>query len=131
MHAFLVELPNKPGALADIAEALGKKGINIENIAGAACGDSGRVAIMTADDAGTRAAIAAAGLTSQELETTEVSLAHSPGSLGQACRRLADAGVNVEAILPSGMSGGQVTVSFVTSNPAKTKEILATAGAAR
>jgi len=131
MHAFLVELPNKPGALADIAEALGKKGINIENIAGAACGDSGRVAIMTADEAGTRAAIAALGLTSQELETTEVSLAHSPGSLGQACRRLADAGVNVEAILPSGMSGGQVTVSFVTSNPAKTKEILATAGAAR
>ena len=131
MHVFLVELPNKPGALADIAEALGKKGINIENIAGAACGDSGRVAIMTADEAGTRAAIAAAGLKSQELETTEVSLAHSPGSLGQACRRLADAGVNVEAILPSGMSGGQVTVSFVTSNPAKTKEILATAGAAR
>jgi len=131
MHAFLVELPNKPGALADVAEALGKKGINIENIAGAACGDSGRVAIMTADEAGTRAAIAAAVLKSQELETTEVSLAHSPGSLGQACRRLADAGVNVEAILPSGMSGGQVTVSFVTSNPAKTKEILATAGAAR
>jgi hypothetical protein len=29
------------------------------------------------------------------------------------------------------MSGGQVTVSFVTSNPAKTKEILATAAAAR
>ena len=131
MHAFLVELPNKPGALADIAEALGKKGINIENVAGAACGDSGRVAIMTTDEAGTRAAIAGAGLKSQELETTEVSLAHQPGSLGQAARRLADAGINVEAIVPSGMSGGQVTVSFVTSNPAKTKEILATAGAAR
>ena len=131
MHAFLVELPNKPGALADIAEALGKKGINIENIAGAACGDSGRVAIMTTDEAGTRAAIAGAGLKSQELETTEVSLAHQPGSLGQAARRLADAGINVEAIVPSGMSGGQVTVSFVTSNPAKTKEILGMAGATR
>ena len=131
MHAFLVDLTNKPGALADIAEALGKKGINIENVAGASCGDSGRLAITTSDDVGTRAVIAAAGLKSKELETTEVSLAHSPGSLGKAARRLAEAGVNIEAILPAGMSAGQVTVAFVTSNPAKAKEILATAAAPR
>jgi hypothetical protein len=131
MHAFLVDLTNKPGALADIAEALGKKAINIENVAGAACGDSGRVALVTADDVGTRAVIAAAGLKSQELEVTEASLGNTPGSLGQAARRLSDAGVNIEAILPMGMSGGQVTVGFVTSNPAKAKEILATAAATR
>jgi len=127
MHAFLVDLDNKPGTLAKLADALGSKGINIENIAGASCGDSGRAAVVTSDDAGTRAAFGSAGFTFKELETVEANLAQKPGSLAQAARRLADAGVNIEAILPSGMAGGEVTVSFVTNNPAKAREILATA----
>jgi hypothetical protein len=131
MHAFLVDLDNKPGTLAKVAEALGSKGINIENIAGAACGDGGRAAIVTADQAGTRSALQAAQVTFKELETVEASLPHRPGSLATAARRLADAGVNIEAILPAGMAGGDVTVSFVTSDPAKAKEILSAAMAAR
>jgi hypothetical protein len=126
MHAFLVELDNKPGGLAAIGEALGSRGINIENIAGSACGSSGRVTIQTSDDAGTRQALGALGLKVEEMEIVEASLAHQPGSLGKAARRLADAGVNVESILPTGMSGGEVTVGFITNNPAKTREILST-----
>ena len=126
MHAFLVELDNKPGGLAAIGEALGSRGINIENIAGSACGSSGRVTIQTSDDAGTRQALGALGLKVDEMEIVEASLAHQPGSLGKAARRLADAGVNIESILPTGMSGGEVTVGFVTNNPAKTREVLST-----
>ena len=129
MHAFLVDLDNKPGALANVADALGRKGINIENVAGATCGQSGRVAVMTADDAGARAALQGIGVTFEELETVEASLAHQPGSLAAAARRLADAGVNIEAILPAGMSGGDVTVSFVTKDAARAREILSTATA--
>ena len=129
MHAFLVELENKPGGLASIGEALGSRGINIENIAGAACGSSGRVTIQTSDDAGTRQALAALGVKVEEMEIVEASLAHQPGSLGKAARRLADAGINVESILPTGMSGGEVTVGFITNNPAKTREILSSVAA--
>jgi hypothetical protein len=124
MHAFLVEMENKPGTLAAIGEALGSRGINIENIAGSACGDGGRVTILTSDDAATRQALGALGLKVDELEVVEASLAHQPGSLGKAARRLADAGVNVESILPTGMSGGDVTVGFITNDPARTREIL-------
>jgi hypothetical protein len=132
MHAFLIDLDNKPGTLASVAEAIAAKGINIENIAGAACGTGGRAIVVTADDAGTRAALAGAGVTFEELETVEASLAHQqPGTLAKAARRLADAGVNIEAILPSGMAGGDVTVSFVTKNPAKAREVLATTTASR
>ena len=131
MIAFLVDLENKPGALAGVAEALGAKGINITGVAGASCGDSGRAAITTADDAAARQVFQTLKVPFKEFEATEVSLAHSPGTLGQAARRLANAGVNIEAILPTGMSGGNINVAFVTNNAAKTKEILATAGAAR
>ena len=129
MHAFLVELENKPGALADLSEALGSRGINIENVAGSACGDGGRITIFTSDDAGTREACSSLGLDLREFEVVEATMAHQPGSLGKAARRLAGAGVNIESILPTGMSGGQVTVGFITDDPAKTREILSTVAA--
>ena len=55
-HAFLVELADTPGALADVTEAIAAKGVNITSVSGATCGDMGRVAIATDDEAGTRAA---------------------------------------------------------------------------
>jgi hypothetical protein len=125
VNAFLVDLENKPGAIAAVAEALGAKGINITNVAGATCGDSGRAAFTTADDAATRLALQGIKATFKEYEVTDVPLAHQPGSLGKAARRLANAGVNIEAILPMGMSAGEVSVGFVTNNPTKARETLA------
>jgi hypothetical protein len=126
MIAFLVDLKNTPGALADVAEALGAKGINITGVSGASCGDSGRAAITTSDDAATRTALGTIGATFQERELVEASLAHTPGSLGKAARRLAQAGVIIEALMPTGMSGKEVSVGFATDNPSKTREVLAT-----
>jgi hypothetical protein len=125
MKAFLVDLENKPGELARITEAIAAKGINIEGVSGTTCDQSGRVAIVTKDEAGTRTALGDANLTFKEMEATEVSLRHEPGSLAKAARRLADARVNVEAIFPTGMQGQDVTVAFVTDQPAKAKEALA------
>ncbi len=127
MIAFLVDLKNTPGAFATIAEALGAKGINITGVGGASCGDSGRAVLTTSDDAATRTTLAAAGATFEEREVVEASLAHTPGSLGKATRRLADAGVNIDAIMPTGMSGNEVTVGFATDSPAKAREALGTA----
>jgi len=59
------------------------------------------------------------------MEATETSLRHAPGTFAKAARRLADAGINVEAIFPTGMQGGDVSVAFVTDQPAKAKEVLA------
>ena len=131
MHAFLIDLENKPGSLATIAEALGAKGVNITAVTGATCGDSGRAAITTADDVAAKSVFQTLRLPFKEYEATEVSLAHTPGSFGKAARRLADAGVNIEAILPTGMAGNNVSVAFVTNNPTKAKEILATATVVR
>jgi hypothetical protein len=128
MNAFLVDLANKPGALADVAEALGAQGINIQMVSGAACGDSGRVAIGTDDDVATRRALEGLAATFTEVEPVEVSLPHTPGSLGKAARRLAAAGINIDAITPTGMSGNDVTVAFLTDDPARTREILSSAG---
>jgi len=124
MNAFIVDLTNKPGELARVAEAIAQKGINIEAFAGATAGSSGAVVLVTNDEAGTRRAIADAGCSSREVELVMASLDHVPGSLAAATRKLADAGINIEAAMPTSMAGDKVTVSFATDNPAKAREIL-------
>ncbi len=130
MQAFFVELTNKPGALADVAEALAAKGINIEAISGAACGDGGRAAIMTSDAATTRTALDATGHKYTVMDATDTAMRHEPGTLAKATRRLADEGVNIEAIMPIGMEGNEVHVAFVTSDAAKARQVLTSAGMA-
>jgi hypothetical protein len=131
MAAFLVDLENKPGELARISEALAKKGINITMISGATCGSSGRLVMSTDNDGATRTALGEAKSTFTESEITEASLRHEPGSLAKVARRLADAGVNIEAMMPTGMKGNDITVAFVTDNPAKARSLLTEATSAR
>ncbi len=132
MQAFLVELANKPGELADVAEALAAKGINITAISGTACGDGGRAAIMTSDEALTRTALDATGHQHKYtvMEATDTALRHEPGTLAKAARRLAEEGINIEAIMPIGMEGNEIHVAFVTSDAAKARQVLTSAGMA-
>jgi hypothetical protein len=129
MQAFLVDLKNQPGELARVTEAIAAKGVNITGFSGATCGDSGRVAVMTSDHATTRAALAESGFKFTEMAATDTALRHEPGSLAKATRRLADAGINVEAAMAiKGGEGNEVHVAFVTSDAAKAREVLSAAG---
>jgi hypothetical protein len=131
MNAFMIDLKNKPGALADLAEALGSAGINITAVTGATCGDQGRVVLTADDESATRTALGKAGVAYVESEVATVNLRHQPGSLAAAARKLAAQGINIDAVMPLGMSGNEVTVAFVTSDPTATKELLTQAGATR
>jgi hypothetical protein len=131
MNAFLVDLDNKPGEFARISEAIAKKGINITTISGTTCGSIGRVALATDNDGATRSALAEANCTYSESEVTEATLRNQPGALAAVARRLADAGVNIEAIMPTGMKGNDVTVAFVTDNPTTARGLLQEASTAR
>jgi len=124
MNAFIVDLTNQPGELARLTDAIAQKGINITSFAGATAGGSGAVVVVTNDEAGTRKAITDGGFRAREIELVTASLEHVPGSLAAAAKKLADAGINIEAALPTGMAGGNVSVSFATDKPAKAREIL-------
>jgi len=130
MNAFLIDLDNKVGELARVAEAIAAKGVNITSVAASASGSGGSVAIVTDDDAATRAALQGAGCSFREAEVTTTALHHEPGALAKASRRLADAGVNIDAVLLTGMQGNDITVAFITGDPAKAREILSRSGTA-
>ena len=124
MRAFIVELENIPGSLAAVAEAVAAGGINIEGVAGLALGDKGAVAVITGDESGTRGALDAASLRYREVELVNAALDNQPGTLGTAARRLADAGVNVELLAPTGMEGGKVSVAFGVGDAAAARRAL-------
>jgi hypothetical protein len=124
MNAFMVELENKPGQFARVTRAIADRGIDITGFAGATCGDSGTVVLVTNDEAGTRKALADAGCTVRESEVVTVAIENRPGSLATVAQQLADAGINVEAAMATGMSGNNVHIAFATSDPAKTRATL-------
>lgn len=124
MNTFIVDLKNKPGELAKITEAIAQNGIDITAFSGSTCGDSGTLAFVTNDDAGTRQALADGQWKYHTTELVEASLPNRPGSLAEVARRLANAGVNIEAAFPVGMTTGDVHVAFATDNPSKAKQAL-------
>ncbi|MGZ6256413.1 MAG: ACT domain-containing protein [Candidatus Limnocylindria bacterium] len=117
MHAFIVELPNRPGSLAKVTEAVAERGINITAVAGATSGELGSVSFTTDDESGTRNALGEKGWVYREVPLVHTSLEHRPGALAAAARKLADAGINVEVMFVSGMDGEKVEVSFGVDTP--------------
>ena len=123
MIAFLVELENHVGSVADVAEAIAERGINITGGAGVACGGSGEFAITTNDEAGTRRVLLGRGFKFREIELVPITLADTPGAYARTCRALADARINIEASFQMG-AGERNTIAFATSDPAKARSIL-------
>ena len=93
MKDLTIALENRPGALAEMGEALGRAGVSVEDSV------RGRdMAVLFADGAAARGALEAAGI--RVLEEREVLVQRlrqgEPGQLGKICRRMAEAGVNIE-----------------------------------
>jgi hypothetical protein len=124
LNAFIINLENKPGELARLTETLAARGINIESIAGTTWGSAGAIAILTNDEAGSRAALTGGSFMIREVEIVPCSMEHRPGALAEIARKLATAGVNIEAVLPTGMAGGKVSVALATSDPVMAREAI-------
>lgn len=96
---LLVTLEDRPGALADLGEALGNAGINIEGLAGFAIEGRGIAHILVADAGAARSALESAGIKvegeSDVLIMDMTADAATPGAMGRAARMVADAGVNL------------------------------------
>ena len=112
MKWFIVEAANKPGEFARHASSIAERGINLANAVSLGIGDRGGAAFYATDEAGLRSALNDAGIAFREIEVLTATLADKPGTLADAAKRLADAGVNIELIAPVGMDANGVSVAF-------------------
>jgi hypothetical protein len=94
-----IELDEKVGTVAAAAEALGKAGVNIEGICGFVVGGKGVGHVLVEDPAKARQALQSAGArVIGEQDALVLDIEDKPGALGKVTRKIADAGVSLNAV---------------------------------
>ncbi len=121
---FIVQLKNEPGALANLAEALAARGVDLRAIGGGGLGDTGHVILTTADDDTARQVLVDGGYTYFEGESLLAEVDDQPGGMAKIARRLADAGVNIHGHLFIGRWGDRAMFAFVVDDPEKARPVL-------
>ena len=123
-NQFVIQLPNRPGALAVLAEELAARGVDLRAIGGGGIGDSGHLILTTADDPTTRTVLEEGGYTFVEGESILAEVDDRPGGMARVARNLADAGVNIQGHLFLGRWGDRAMFAFIVDKPEVARPIL-------
>jgi hypothetical protein len=114
MNEFLINLEDKPGAMAECCEAIGDAGINI--LAGAGIASSNAAVVIVTDNAdGTAAVLTEIGVVYSMRRLETVVLHHEPGSLGVFTRSLAENGINLQSLYIMKTDGDEVHIGYSTA----------------
>ncbi|MGH2529638.1 MAG: ACT domain-containing protein [Actinomycetota bacterium] len=119
-----ISLEDRPGTLADLGEALGKAGVNIEGICGIGVEGRAIIHVLVEDAVKARQALEGAGIKVEgEAEAIVEDFSGDedrPGALGAMARRIAEAGVNIQVTYIATGSRGVI----VTTDNAKARQAL-------
>src|SRR5580765_2560235 len=100
MYDVAIILENRPGAMAEMGEALGAAGVSVEGGGGWVADGKATMHFLFDDGEAARRVLEDAGM--EVLGVREVLVQKLrqdiPGQLGKIARRMADAGVNIEVI---------------------------------
>jgi hypothetical protein len=119
MNAFVFDLPNRPGELAQLTEALAARGINVLIYdLGLALG------VVASDEEATRTTFDDLGVAFREVSVVTVRMEDRPGQAANISRRLADAGVNIEIWLPVDTSPQSFVVALGVDDTEAAREAI-------
>jgi hypothetical protein len=121
---FVIQVDNKPGEMARLAEQLAARGVDLRAIGGGGLGETGHFIMTTADDDGARQVLQDGGWTFVEGESLLAEVDDRPGGMARLARELSDAGVNVLGHLFIGRWSDRATFAFVVDDPDKARPIL-------
>ena len=121
---FIVQLANRPGALAHLVHALAARGINIVHVASGGHGTFGFACLETDDFEATHEVLKGMGKEFVEGEAIVISLRDEPGSLAAVATRLAEAGVNVHSMMTVSRCEAEIEIALVVDDADKAREIL-------
>jgi hypothetical protein len=96
---FTVDLKNQPGELARLCEAMAGHGINLV-LSALAREDGGTVVFIADDEARAQAVLQDASIEYAMRPALTIRMENQPGTGAATFRKLADAGVNADLLLP-------------------------------
>ena len=121
---FVVQLENRPGALAALTRALAAAAIDIRGIAGGGAGEQAYAVLTTSDEEATRAVLRAGGYPFVEGATIVVAIEDRPGGLAAVTEKLAAAGVDIKSVLFVSSRDGTVETAFAVDDVARARKAL-------
>ena len=123
-----ITVRNQPGAVAEIAKALGSAKVNILALLGTARGAAGTVDLVVEGAKKARKVLDKAKLVYQETRAEHHELANKPGALAQHLEKLAAKGVNLSSIHAMAVKGKKkAAVVYTVGAQAKVSKAQATA----
>lgn len=124
MKQLTVFVPNQPGQLAKLSEALALKGVNIEDFDVESHGAEGMIS-LTVDryDAALRA-LRDAGYRAVTQDTLLIRLEDKPGALAAIAVRLKDAGIDLRSMHIVKRTENVSIASLVADDNARAAEVL-------
>ena len=124
MRDCSIQLTNKPGDLARVAEALAHRGVNIKALTALSVDGMAIARILPDDIVAARGAFEAANIRFTESEVHLVLLENKAGVVADVANRLGAAGINLEAMYVTGITDDLVELAIVGDNPKKAKKVL-------
>ncbi len=121
---FVIQVDNKPGEMARLAEQLAARSVDLRAIGGGGLGETGHFIMTTADDETARQVLEDGGWTFLEGESLLAEVDDRPGGMARLARELSDAGINVLGHLFIGRWSDRATFAFVVDDPEKARPIL-------
>jgi len=99
MSVFTVDLKNQSGELARLCEVMAGRGVNVV-LSAMARPEGGTVTFIADDEAAAQAALEEAGLPYATRPALTIRMENQPGTGAATFRKLADAGVSTDLLLP-------------------------------
>lgn len=116
MGAFTVEMDNQPGELARLCEALAEEGVNLL-LCATTSGGGGVVVFIADDEEAAQNALASASIGYQLRPAITARMHNVPGAGAITFRKLADAGINLEFLLPVRISDEEFYAVIAVDDP--------------
>jgi len=124
MRDFAIPLTHRPGELARVTNALSLAGVNLKSVAAMTLGNQAQVRLIPDDVEATRHALQQANVRFDEHEVVSVMLENKAGELTDVAAKLADAGVNLEALYVVGLAGDLIELAIAVDDVKKAKKVL-------
>lgn len=112
-----MRMDNRPGRLAALTEVLAAAGVNIEALAAFGTDGEGIVRLIVDQPEAARRSLRDAGLAAEEHSVLTTYLSHRPGQLAGVARKLADSGVNIDAVYILNSHSDGIELALVVDAP--------------
>ncbi len=123
MSVFTVGLKNQPGELARLCEAMADRGVNLI-LCATTSGEDGTVAFIADDEAAAETVLTDTAIGYTMRPALTVRMENQPGAGAATFRKLADAGVNTDLLVPVRVSDDLFFAVICVDDPDRARRAL-------